>query len=146
MNSLISRSLRFASLASTLFVLPLFSSAKESASPESGPSVGVLAGQGAILVKAARRNDFDHPIEVGSGKESVSYHLGKPSVILRDGTWLYRDFTVDGSVAKGTLVVAFNYSHVRQLSLVGPGAEMALIDASQKLGADKALVASAGSR
>ena len=53
--------------------------------------------------------------------------LGEPSATLADGTWLYRDFTVDGSVASRTLVVRFDLGRVSKLSLVSPKVETAML-------------------
>ena len=146
MNSFAFRALRVTSLTAILFVLPLFSSAKEPATPAPDPATVVLARGGAIPVKIARRDGFDNAIEVGNRKESVGFYLGQPSAILRDGTWLYREFTVDQSAATGTLVVSFHYSHVSKLTLISPAAEMALLDANQKPGSKPTVVASNAGR
>jgi len=120
MKNIILTSLRAAALSSALFLVPAFLSAKDSASAD--PASQMLATSGTLTVKAAGPY-----VEVGSYRIHVSTRLGRPTAILADGTWLYRNFTVDESAATGTLVVRFEQGRVSQLSLASPKVETALL-------------------
>jgi len=93
-------SLRSALLVSSLAVA--FGSAVQAA--DLGATVArQLNTQGEVAVHAAGPY-----VEVGSYRIWVSSHLGRPAVVLQDGTWLYRDFSVSDSQVGGTLAVSFS--------------------------------------
>ena len=84
---------------------------------------------GSIAVKAAGPY-----VQVGSYRIWVSSHLGKPSVALADGSWLYNNFSADDSEATGTLLVRFNHGQVSELQLVSPAFVAALRSAPKAPG------------
>jgi hypothetical protein len=122
MNIINTASIRAAALAAALFVIPSIVSAKENAPADQAAQL--LASVGIVPVKAVGPY-----IEIGSYRIWVSSHLGRPSAVLANGTWLYRGFTADESVASGTLVVRFSQGRVSQLSLVSPAVETAMLTA-----------------
>ncbi|MGD1030040.1 MAG: hypothetical protein ABSA05_02770 [Opitutaceae bacterium] len=120
MNIIHTASLRAAALAAALVLIPAIASAKDIAPSDS--AARMLAATGIVPVTAAGSN-----VEIGSYRIHVWTSLGRPSAILADGTWLYRDFTADGSAARGTLVVRFDHGKVSQLSLVSHAVETAMM-------------------
>ena len=144
MNSLALHSLRLVTLATALFVLPLISAKDSSAAGD--PAASALARVGSIPVKAAHHDEFGEFVGIGSSPNLVLFRLGKPNEILRDGTWLYRGCSVEGSEATGTLVVSFSKDRVSQLALVTPTVELKIRDASDHAESAKALVANASTR
>lgn len=125
MKNIITASLRAATVASALLVVSAIASAKDTAPAD--VVAQRLAVSGAVPVSAAGRY-----VEIGSYRIHVSAHLGRPSAVLGDGTWLYRNFTADESVAQGTLVVRFDHGRVSQLSLVSPTVETAMLTPAAK--------------
>ena len=123
-TSLIS-SIRTTALLSALLLAPTFAGAKEA--PASDSAAQLLTNAGSVPIQAAGPY-----VEVGTFRIQVSTKLGRPSATLADGTWLYREFNVDGSTAAGTLVVRFDHGRVAQLSLVTPRVETAMIANSAK--------------
>ena len=130
MKTIVISALRAATLVSALLLVAAIASAKESADP----AAQALATSGFVQVKAAGPY-----VEVGSYRIHVSTMLGQPSATLADGTWLYRDFTANGSAASGTLVVRFDQGRVTRLTLVSPRVETAMLSAPAS---GKTLVAS----
>ncbi len=65
-------------------------------------------------------------VEPGTYQIQVSTALGRPTHLLADGTWLYADFAVEASRARGTLVVRFAQGRVSTLTLVSPSVATAL--------------------
>ena len=120
MNIIHNASLRAAAFAAALFLIPAIASAKDT-SP-SDPAAQTLAATGVVSVKVAGSN-----VEIGSYRIHVWTSLGRPSVALADGTWLYRNFNAGGSAARGTLVVRFDHGEVSNLSLVSPAVETAML-------------------
>lgn len=127
-NHLIS-SLRTAVLATTLLVLPAaFAQANDRAAQ-------VLAATGVVRVESVGPY-----VSTGTYRIQVSAKLGRPTVTLADGTWLYENFTANGSSAAGTLVVRFADDRVSSLSLASPAAVTALRVSPRKVD-DKVLIA-----
>jgi len=73
-------------------------------------------------------------VQVGSYRIWVSSHLGRPAVILPDGTWLYRGYQVDDSEVRGTLAVSFQNGQVSSLKLLSSARVAALMSAKPKSG------------
>jgi hypothetical protein len=119
MKTQLSSSLRAAVIASTLFLLPTFVSAKVDAATDRAKAV--LALHGSLPVTAAGPY-----VQIGTYKIQVSVKLGQPSAKLPDGTWLYRNFTVDDSEASGALLVSFEKGRVSGLTIVTPEVALAL--------------------
>lgn len=65
-------------------------------------------------------------VQVGSYRIWVSSHLGRPAVVLPDGTWLYRGFQVDATEVRGTLAVSFQDGRVVALKLLSSARVAAL--------------------
>jgi len=120
MKTIVISSLRTAALVSALLLVPALAVAKDTVA--SDPTAQLLATAGTVPVKAAGPY-----VEVGSYRIHVSAHLGQPSAVLADGTWLYHGFTAVESDAGGTLVVRFEHGQVSQLSLVSPTVETAML-------------------
>jgi len=115
------------SLRTTILAALLSTSAVLSANA-AAPDITALAGS--IAVKAAGPY-----VQVGSYRIWVSSHLGKPSIVLADGTWLYNNFTADSNGATGTLLVRFSNGRVSQMKLVSPAIVAALRSAPKASGA-----------
>jgi hypothetical protein len=144
MNSITFQSLRLVTLTTALFVLPLISAKAPSAAPDLAASA--LARVGSIPVKTAHHDEFGDSVGIGSSPNLVIFRLGKPNVMLRDGTWMYRGCTVDLSEGTGTLVISFSKNRISQLTLVTPAVELAMRNGNDHRESSKALVASASSR
>ena len=129
MNVINIASFRAAALAAALLV-PAIASAKDTAQADS--ATRLLATTGVVQVEAAKPyrelNSGASAVQIGTWRANVSLRLGRPSAVLADGTWLYRNFTVDESLAHGTLVVRFDHGDVSQLSLVSPTVEAAMLN------------------
>jgi hypothetical protein len=106
-------------LAAITFVSLAFSAAPLNAAADS--AADRLATTGAVPVKAA-----GNYVEPGTFRIQVSTKLGRPSRVLADGTWLYENRTLEGTDARGTLVVRFNRGRVSELALVTPSIALAL--------------------
>jgi hypothetical protein len=117
MKNITLASFRAAALAAALLVAPAIASAHDNPAQ-------VLASSGAVPVKDA--GPYVHP---GSYRIHVWTTLGRPSAVLADGTYLYRDFGAQDNAIRGTLVVRFDRGRVSQLSLVSPAVETALLTA-----------------
>lgn len=81
----------------------------------------LLAAQGRVPVSAAGRY-----VEPGTYRIQVATKFGQPDAKLPDGTWLYQGRSIEGSEARGTLVVRFERGRVKELSLVAPAVAAAL--------------------
>jgi hypothetical protein len=81
----------------------------------------LLAAQGRVPVSAAGPY-----VEPGTYRIQVATKLGQPDAKLPDGTWLYHRRSLEGSEARGTLVVQFERGRVKELSLVAPAMVAAL--------------------
>jgi hypothetical protein len=109
--------IRIAALAAVLPLIPLVASASDTASRRGDEAQRIMNIAGSLIVQSAGRPDGSY-VEIGAWREMVSSHLGKPNVALADGTWLYYNFSVDDSMANGTLVVRFDKGCVSELKLV----------------------------
>ena len=129
MNVVTIASLRAAACGAALLLIPAIASARGTAPADS--AAHLFATTGIVPVVAAKPYRALSPaassVQIGTWQTNVSLRLGRPSAVLDDGTWLYRNFTVDGSVARGTLVVQFAHGDVSQLSLVSPAVEAAML-------------------
>jgi hypothetical protein len=106
-------------LAATVALASPFAAAKEP-SP-SDRAAQLLAAKGTVPVQAAGPH-----VERGTFRIQLSTKLGRPDLVLSDGTWLYHNRTVEGSNARGTLVVRFDKGRVSDLALVTPAVVAAL--------------------
>jgi len=101
---------------------------------------------------AVRASDLDRPIsrelaatgevavanagpyvEVGSYRIWVSSHLGRPSAVLTDGTWLYSNYSVNDTAVAGTLAVTFTGGRVAAMKLLSP-TRVAILRSAPKAG------------
>ncbi len=110
-----------AALASALCLLPALASAADS--PATDSAAQMLAVSGVVPVK-----DAGPYVHLGSYRIHVWTMLGRPTAMLPDGTYLYKDFAAAGSSAHGTLVVRFDDGRVNQLSLVSPAVATAMLN------------------
>ena len=122
MNHIARTSLRTASLVAALLLATTTASVK--AATPADTAAQTLATSGAVSVKAAGPY-----VQVGSYRIHVSSHLGRPSAVTRNGTWLYRGFTADDSSATGTLMVRFENGRVSDLQLISATVETAMLNA-----------------
>jgi hypothetical protein len=129
MNIVNIASLRAGALAAALLLVPAAASASGTAPTD--PAAQLIATAGVVQVKTAKPfralNSGASPVQVGTWRDHVTLTLGRPSEVLEDGTWLYRNFAVDESLARGTLVVRFDHGDVSELSLVSPKVEAAML-------------------
>jgi hypothetical protein len=145
MNIITIASRRAAAIAAALLLVPAITSARDTAPADSAARLFGTGTTGVVPVKAAKSYRADDSlvsaVQIGTWQSAVLLRLGRPSAVLADGTWLYRNFTVDESLTHGTLVVRFDHGNVSQLSLVSQTVEAAMLKtpASAK---DRALVAS----
>jgi hypothetical protein len=109
--------LRTAAFAAVLPLIPLVASASDISSSGGDEAQKIMNIAGSLEVQSAGRMPGNY-VEIGAWRETVSSHLGRPSLALADGTWLYYEFSVDDSAAKGVLVVRFNKGSVSELKLV----------------------------
>ena len=72
-------------------------------------------------------------VEVGSYRIWVSSHLGRPSAVLADGTWLYSNYSVNDTAVSGTLAVSFSGGRVAAMKLLSP-ARVAMLRTAPKAG------------
>jgi hypothetical protein len=117
-------------LRTAILAALLSSAALVSAHAAPDAALSAMSLTGSVAVKEAGPY-----VQVGSYRIWVSSHLGKPSLVLADGTWLYSHFTVDGSGAAGTLLVRFNRGQVSEMKLVSPAIVAALRSAPKASGA-----------
>lgn len=121
--------LRAAACGSALLLVPAFAAAKDAGPADS--AARLFATTGIVPVAAAMPYRSIDPqassVHIGTWRSNVAAKLGRPSAVLADGTWIYRNFTVDGSNAQGTLVVRFEHGDVSQLTLVSPKLEAAML-------------------
>jgi hypothetical protein len=122
--------LRTAALAAVLPLIPLVASAADNASNGSDEAQKIMNLAGSLEVQSAGRTVGDY-VEIGAWRETVSSRLGKPNLALADGTWLYYEFSVDDSIAKGILVVRFNKGCVTELKLVSQDVANSICAASR---------------
>lgn len=113
--------LRATALTALLACLPGVATA--TATPAPDRAAQLLAQHGAVAVAAAGPY-----VERGTPRIQVSTKLGRPDVTLPDGTWLYRNRVVEGSSARGTLIVRFNAGRVHELAIATPAVVAALHD------------------
>jgi len=129
MNVINTALIRAAASGASLLLLPVAAAARDSVPADS--AARLFAATGFVPVKAAKPyrepDSVAYAIQVGSWRATVADRLGRPSAVLEDGTWLYRNFTVDESLAHGTLVVQFDHGDVSRLSLVSPKVEAAML-------------------
>ena len=103
------------SLISALLVTVAASAAPASSPVD--PAAAQLAATGSIVVENASSPHRDGYAEIGSFRDRVELALGTPSAVLRDGTYVYADFSPAMSEATGTLIVQFEKDRVTSLSL-----------------------------
>jgi hypothetical protein len=122
--------LRTPALAAMLPLIPLVASAADLTSSGGDEAQKIMNIAGSIEVQSAGR-DAGGYVEIGAWREAVTSRLGKPNVALADGSWLYYEFSVDDSAAKGVLVVRFNNGCVSELKLVSQDVANSLCAASK---------------
>lgn len=124
-------------LSFAAFALPFASlPAAAAADPApTDPALRLLNRGGAVPVLAAGPY-----VERGTLRIQVSTKLGRPDLVLSDGTWLYENRHIDGSGARGTLVLRFAKGRVSELALVTPTVALAL-RANPRLALEPYLVA-----
>lgn len=113
-------SLRLVALGLTLALAPLLVAAPRTAQP-GHHAAQRLAAHGSVRVDAAGPY-----VQVGTFRILVSVKLGRPSLRLKDGTWLYKNYAIPDSDARGTLVVRFEKGRVSELSIASPDVVAAL--------------------
>jgi outer membrane protein assembly factor BamE (lipoprotein component of BamABCDE complex) len=116
----------------SLLALPLFASAASTRDT----AADLLAQHGSIAVSSAGAH-----VSAGTFRVQVAAKLGRPDLVLPDGTWLYHGRNVPESSARGTLVVRFDQGRVSSLSLAGPTV-VASLRAESRTPADASRVAS----
>ena len=120
MNANIASVIRIAAIVATFTFATAVVSARNNTSADRAAQL--LSQHGTVNLKAAGPY-----VEVGSFRIWVDAKLGKPSVRMPDGTWLYRNFEVKDSEARGTLVVRFTEGRVSSLALVTRAVETAML-------------------
>ncbi len=123
MKTTLRTSLRLAALSLALAFVPALSAKSEAAKP-ADRAAQLLATQGSIPLEAAGPY-----VRVGTFQVQVSAKLGRPSAALPDGTWLYDNYTIPQSSARGTLVVRFEKGRASHLSTASAVTIAALRDA-----------------
>jgi hypothetical protein len=83
----------------------------------------LLARDGTVRIAAAGPY-----VEIGTYRIQVVVKLGQPSAKLPDGTWLYQDRQIEGSTARGALVMRFTNGRVSSLSFVTPTVATAMLN------------------
>jgi hypothetical protein len=111
--------LRVLTFATMLCGGPAFSAVDQT--PTTDRAAQLLANHGALSVVTVGPY-----IERGTFRIQVSTKLGRPDLTLADGTWLYHDRTIDGTSARGTLVIRFEKGRVSELALATPSVVAAL--------------------
>jgi outer membrane protein assembly factor BamE (lipoprotein component of BamABCDE complex) len=111
--------LRTATLITAFTALSALASAAEISATDS--AARILVSNGFVSVQNAGPY-----VERGTFRIQVSTKLGRPSLALSDGTWLYHGRTVEGSSARGTLIVRFNNGRVVDLAIATPAVVAAL--------------------
>lgn len=101
----------FAALAAALLTSPL--ALADSSAPSRDPAAELLRRQGSLTIAAAGPH-----VSPGTFRVQVAAKLGSPDLTLADGTWLYRGRRIEGSAARGTLVVRFTEGRVQSLAVV----------------------------
>lgn len=109
--------LRAAAFVVAALALPVFASA----SAPADRAAALLAHRGAVPVETAGPY-----VERGTFQIQVAAKLGRPDATLPDGTWLFHDREIEGSAARGTLVVRFDGRRVSSLAIVTPAVVAAL--------------------
>ena len=123
MNTSFLRRLRLATVL-TCGAIPAFAGTAATAPDRAAE---LLARQGSVALTAAGRH-----VEIGTYRVQVSAKLGRPDLTLADGTWLYHGRRVEGSDARGTLIVRFDAGRVSGLALGTPAVVAALRHAEPK--------------
>ena len=124
MNSTFASALRLTVLAAALITLPVRASAQAHAPADRAFQCLTLGGS--VAVKNAGPD-----VEVGTFLVQVAAKLGQPTATLPDGTWLYRNYVVENSEARGTLAVRFDHGQVSSLALVTPAVATAMMSAGK---------------
>jgi len=109
-----------AALAAALSLPATFASAADGPADSASQ---MLAVSGVVPVK-----DAGPYVHLGSYRIQVWTMLGRPTAVLPDGTYLYKDFAAQASAAHGTLVVRFDHGRADQLSLVSPEVALAMLN------------------
>jgi hypothetical protein len=73
----------------------------------------IMARDGYVAVSAVGQH-----VEIGTFRVQVAAKLGRPDVVLADGTWIYHRHRIVDSTASGSLVVQFNDGRVSALTLM----------------------------
>lgn len=94
----------------------------------------LLAAHGTLPVQAAGPY-----VEHGTFRVQVSAKLGRPQATLGADTWFYPNYRVDGSNARGTLIVRFRQDRVSELLVVTPAVAVAMRDAERRPAATERL-------
>lgn len=123
-------------LAAFATLLSSVSALSAATAPASDAAAQLLASTGAISVK-----NVGPYVERGTFRVQVATKLGRPDVTLADGAWLYRNRGVEGSAARGTLIVRFADGRVSDLTVATP-AVVAALGADSRKRATTELVAS----
>lgn len=88
-----------------------FSASAFAATPDRASEI--LARDGYVAISAV-----DEYVEIGTYRVQVAAKLGRPHVVLPDGTWIYHRHRIVDSTAAGSLVVQFNHGRVSALTLM----------------------------
>jgi hypothetical protein len=118
MKTYLASSLRVVLLA-VLFALPAVAATSQATAADRASQLLAMKGR----ISIAHAGPY---VELGTFQIQVITKLGEPTAKLRDGTWLYDGCAIDGSDARGTLVVSFNHGRVADLALVTPTVAMAM--------------------
>ncbi|HUG11746.1 MAG TPA: hypothetical protein VMM36_12065 [Opitutaceae bacterium] len=121
MNTNIASVLRIAAIVASLTFATAIVSARSNTPADRAAEL--LAQHGTVHLKAAGPY-----VQVGTFRIWAEAKLGKPSVRMPDGTWLYRNYEIKGSSAHGTLVVRFDEGRVSGMSLVTRAVETAMLE------------------
>ena len=108
---------RIFQLGAFLACIAVTASAAAQPTKASDHAAELLARQGSVPLAAAGPH-----VERGTFRVQVAATLGRPDLVLPDGTWLYRDHRIEGSTATGTLVVRLEGGRVSSLALATPAA------------------------
>lgn len=87
----------------------------------------LLRRDGIVHVKQAGPH-----VGIGTFRIQVAVKLGQPDARLGDDTWLFHDRRIEGSDARGTLIVRFANGRVQSLALATPAVVASLRDHPQR--------------
>ena len=102
-------------LLAALLVTPALFATEISSDAAADTAAARLAHQGSLPLHA-----IGPYVEIGTFRILVEGKLGRPDARLADGTWLYHRQRIEGTTARGTVVVRFEAGRVSSLSLVTP--------------------------